>query len=241
MIFRYDQLRSFFDQINRKGQSRRFRDWQRDAVFLIRHDIDFDLQLAHKVAKIEFEKGIVATFFVLTSCQSYNPLCKASRLLLKEIVAMGHEIGLHFDPTLYTTNLSSHVAREAEILSDACGDSVRSVSLHNPSVHGQFPIFDGFINAYDPTLFSDDNYISDSCFNFRGKNPYEFLDRIENGMVQILLHPMHYSEHGWGYERILPSTFLQYISDVHVNFLINQTYCDQVGQDIITHLRAMLK
>lgn len=241
MLFQYRQLHNFFSEIKSKGQTQRFRDWKGDSVFLVRHDIDFDLQLAHNVAKIESEVGIVATFFILTSCQSYNPLSKRGRNILSDITAMGHEIGLHFDPTIYHDNLVVHVAKEAEILSSACGNEVRSISLHNPSIHGQFPLFEGFINAYDPKYFSDENYISDSCFSFRGKDPYAFLDRIQNQMVQILLHPMHFSELGWGYDEVLPNAFINFIKEVHESFSINETYRKQVGPDIIPHLRRCLQ
>ena len=40
-------------------------------------------------------------------------------------------------------------------------------------------------------------YLSDSRFDFRGKNPYEFIKNIDKvGFIQIFLHPLHYSENG---------------------------------------------
>lgn len=108
------------------------------------------------------------------------------------MIEMGHEIGLHFDPTLYTDNLESAVKKEADILSFAIQAKVRSISLHNKSVHGQYPMFKDFVNAYDPKLFSDKTYISDSRFDFRGKDPFEFINNIDSGTVQVLLHPLHY-------------------------------------------------
>lgn len=105
--------------------------------------------------------------------------------------------------------------------------------MHNPSVHGQYPIFDGCINAYDPKLFSDKNYISDSRFSFQGKNRFKFLENINNGMIQILLHPMHYSELGSGYDRILTDTFVRYMNNVHNTFKVNATYAEQVGDDFL--------
>ena len=187
MIFKYKELIEFYKQILNKGKTQLFKDWDGEKVFLIRHDIDFDIKLAHDMALIENELGIVSTFFFLTSCHSYNVLSKESRLLIRKINEMGHEIGLHFDPTLYKENLQTHVESEAKILSLASGVEIKSVSLHNPTLYGEYPLFKKYVNAYDPSMFSDYNYISDSNFNFKKKDPFEFIDRIEDTMIQILL------------------------------------------------------
>ncbi len=240
MIFQYDQLREFFGAINDLGTTQRFKDWQGANVFLMRHDVDFDIKLAHQLAEIEQDEGIVSTFFILTTCESYNVSCDRNRKLLREMVAMGHEIGLHFDPTLYGDALDPAVQKEADLLSFVADEKVNSISLHNPSIHGQFPLFDGFVNAYDKSMFSDDNYISDSCYMFRGKNPFEFIKRISNSMIQILLHPMHYSESGGGYDEVCVDTLLRYMQEVHSTFLINSTYKEQMGEDFITVLMNRL-
>ena len=234
MIFRYDQLREFFKALKDLGTTQRFRDWQGDNVFLMRHDVDFDIKLAHQLAVIEQEAGIVSTFFILTTCESYNVLCDRNRNLLRELVAMGHEIGLHFDPRLYRDELDPAVRREVELLSFAADQAVRSISLHNPSIHGQYPMFEGYINAYDTSMFSDDNYISDSLYLFRGKNPFEFIKNIDKHMIQILLHPMHYSASGGGYDEVIVDTFARYMQEIHTNFLVNSTYKEQVGEDFMT-------
>ena len=240
MIFQYDQLREFFRAINNLGTTQRFRDWQGANVFLIRHDVDFDIKLAHELAHIEQDEGIVSTFFILTTCESYNVSCDRNRKLLREMVAMGHEIGLHFDPTLYGDALDPAVQKEVDLLSFVVGQEVKSISLHNPSIHGLFPMFDGFVNAYDNSMFSDDNYISDSCYMFRGKHPFEFIKKIGNSMIQILLHPMHYSESGGGYDQVFVDTMSRYMQQVHSNFLVNPTYKEQVGEDFIAGLMKRL-
>ncbi len=240
MIFKYKELRKFYNEIKKRGKVELFKNWNEEKVFLIRHDVDFDIKLAHNMASIENELGIVSTYFILTTCHSYNVLSEQNRKMLSEMVDMGHEIGLHFDPTLYTKNLDSFVDKEAAILSLACGTEVKSISLHNPSIHGQYPLFNNYINAYDPAFFSDKNYISDSCFGFRGKNPFEFIDGIENSMIQVLLHPMHFSENGLGYDDIMVASFLSYMNEIHHAFLVNATYKKQVGNDFMKLLKSKL-
>src|SRR5690606_11748332 len=64
---------------------------------LLRHDIDFSLDYAHMMAAIEAENNIQATYFIMLRSPVYNALSRHSATLLREIVKMGHLIGLHFD------------------------------------------------------------------------------------------------------------------------------------------------
>lgn len=235
MIFKYSEFRTFLQRMRELGDSRTFSKWNgQEKVFLLRHDVDFDIELAYRQSVIEKEEGVTATYFILTTCPTYNVLFEKNRKLLQEMVANGFEIGLHFDPTLYPEgDLQEMAQKEADILSFAIGKQVTSVSLHNPSVHGKYPMFDGFVNAYDPDFFSDESYVSDSQMRFRGKNPFTFLERITDHQVQVLLHPMHYSEEGYGYRDIMVNTFSEYIQGVDQMFKINAKYAAEVPGDLI--------
>jgi hypothetical protein len=240
MIFQYNQFREFLRRIKGTGQTSLFREWTGEKVFLIRHDVDFDINLAHELAKVERDEQVSSTFFILTTCENYNVLSPRNQNLLREMDGMGHEIGLHFDPTLYSSEMEEALEKELDILSFAVGREIKSISLHNPSLHGQYPIFEKYINAYDARMFSDENYISDSRFLFRGKDPFEFIGRIDKGMVQILLHPLHFSEEGYGYDEIFAKAFISHMKRIHDDFLVNSTYRDHVGEDIIAVLKRSL-
>ena len=238
MIFSYPRLRQFLRRMKELGSTELFGDWKGDNVFLLRHDVDFDLRPARDLAEIEAEEGIRSTFFVLTSCRTYNVLHKDNRKLLHEITGLGHEVGLHFDPSIYgVADLQAAADKEAEVLSLAVGKEVRSISLHNPSVHGQNPLLKGYVNAYDPSLFNDQNYISDSCYSFRNKNPFQFINHVKTQMIQILLHPIHYSLDGGGYDKVLINSLERFISDVHGDFLVNSAYRKQIGGDLVATFR----
>lgn len=229
-IFKYNQLEKFYNKIKSLGDTVLFKDFKGEKSFLIRHDVDFDLQLALDLAIFENKLGIKSTYFILTTCESYNVLCEKNKKILQEIISLGHEIGLHFDPTLYESDLSKVVQKECSILTLATGIDVKSISLHNPSVHGQYPMFKGFVNAYDIKLFSDNNYISDSRFDFRGKEPFEFIENIENNMIQILLHPLHFSNEGWGYDDIVYLSFKRHIESILSNFMMNSTFKSHISK-----------
>lgn len=233
MIFKYCNYIDFLKRLKELAPVNLFRDLQKENVFLLRHDVDLDISLALIMAKFEKELNICATYFFLVTAPTYNILSEDNKRMLNEIKNMGHEIGLHFDPTLYETDLDAAVKKEADILSFIINEDIKSISLHNPSVHGQYPLFEGFVNAYDPALFSDDNYMSDSCFSFRGKDPFEFIEKVENNMIQICLHPELYSKTGYNYKVLICNHFLRYINETHNRLLINKTYNKQVGLAIM--------
>jgi peptidoglycan/xylan/chitin deacetylase (PgdA/CDA1 family) len=203
----------------------------------MRHDVDFDVSLAHRLASIEARNDVRSTYFFLTTSATYNLLATQNRQLVAEMAGMGFEIGLHFDPTVYGSVprnvLQRRVEVEADLLSEIAGREVRSVSLHNPSVHGEFPIFRGFTNAYDPEIFDDSCYISDSQMDFRNKDLRTFVERVSERTVQILTHPMHYSEDGSGYLGIVHRHVDRYLDMVHGFFSVNATYRREVGSSLV--------
>lgn len=212
-----------------------FVEWDHSSnAIILRHDVDFDIEAAYQLALIEAECDIRSTFFFLTTCHTYNPLSSTNQKKLREMQKMGFEIGLHFDPTVYGDvsgrKLKEFVDKEADILTSITSAPVNSISLHNPSVHGQYPLFEGYCNAYDPKFFSDKSYLSDSRMDFRGKNPYEFVERVKEHPIQILLHPLHYSEHSSSYPEIFCEHIKNYANDIHNEFTINSTYSNQISQ-----------
>lgn len=77
-----------------------------DYPAIIRHDVDMDLQEAVKLAGIEKNEGIRSTYFVMLSSEYYNLLTGRNLKSAREILRLGHEIGLHFDITAYDAELS---------------------------------------------------------------------------------------------------------------------------------------
>ncbi|MBI5000812.1 MAG: hypothetical protein HZB92_04705 [Euryarchaeota archaeon] len=176
---------------------------------LLRQDVDLDLYPSDKFTKIQKKLGIRSTFFVLTTSHTYNPQSARLRRMLREMSGDGFEIGLHFDPSIYgnvsKARLDQAVRDECAILERVIGAPITSIALHNPSVHGDYPMFDGYLNAYAKEIFSDERYLSDSMridpflHPYRGKEPYEFIKGIKKFPVQISLHPEQFLEGGGDY------------------------------------------
>lgn len=174
----------------------------RGKIAILRHDVDLDICPAFTVADLEESIGIRSTFFVRVDGPTYNLFNPKIRQNLVRLADRGFEIGLHFDPTQANTEkkqqtmaLDAKFKVDLRLLETALSRRVSSFSLHNPVQHGFVLPETKLINAYDPEIFSDERYISDSLFVdpsfhlFRGKNPYEFVANAKKYPLQIVFHP----------------------------------------------------
>ena len=63
----------------------------KEKVVILRHDVDREPGNALKMARLEGEMGIKATYFFRTIPHTFKPE------IIKEIAEMGHEIGYHYE------------------------------------------------------------------------------------------------------------------------------------------------
>lgn len=209
--FTYESLSFFLCHLREISLIYRFCDHPpiQSGGFLMRHDIDLDLESADRLAEVEKSNEVRSTFFIMTTNEFYNPAAQHERRLLCKLVEEGFEIGLHFDPMVYgdssASELQAAVDHEAGLLSRITGVPVQSVSLHNPGLSGVYTLFDGFLNAYDPAYFSQQKYISDSYMqvSFARNDLYQFVERGRERLCQILLHPCHFHDCEIGFTQIL--------------------------------------
>lgn len=133
-----------------------------DHICLWRHDVDCSMHRALRIAKIENEEGIAATYFLWLHSMFYNLLEREVANLVLNILKNSHEIGLHFDPGFYSSvspqsgELEHFLEFEKQIIERIFGVSVRAFSLHNPEVGGRLNLaqdeINGMINTYGPTI-----------------------------------------------------------------------------------------
>lgn len=231
MIFKYSELKQFLTFINKHYCVTSLGKWDGRNAIILRHDVDLDVQAAHRLSCLEQECGVDSTYFFMVSGFTYNVLSASNRKIIKHISQAGFEIGLHFDPTVYENQniaqLQSNVEREALILENIIEKKVKSISLHNPTTTGKFPLFKNFHNAYDKSIFSADCYISDSRMIFL-HDIYEFINKARTTTIQILLHPLHYTENGDSYPAIFRCFIKSHMKQIDYIFSVNRTYRDQL-------------
>jgi peptidoglycan/xylan/chitin deacetylase (PgdA/CDA1 family) len=169
-----------------------------EKSIILRHDVDFSPSKALEVAEIEYALDVKSTYFVLLSTEFYNVFSKETSEILKRILGMGYEVGLHFDELRYESasldEIKKRIYQEAEILGKALDTRIKTVSMHRPS---KFTLessmeLDGLLNSYSNKYFRDMKYISDSRM-YRREDPHETICSKLHKRIHILTHPFWYN------------------------------------------------
>lgn len=176
-----------------------------DKFVLWRHDCDFSLNRAFSLASVESEQGVCATYFLNPHCEFYNLYEKNQHHLVQKIIALGHDIGLHFDAAFYEINnehmLSDKVREEAAMLEQLFGVKPSAFSFHNPvtsQMNCEAEYYGGVLNCYSHRFKTEVPYCSDSNGYWRFRRLWDVLSDGKDPCLQVLTHP------GWWQE--IPSS-----------------------------------
>lgn len=169
-------------------------DREQPHVFL-RHDVDLCPDRALQIARREALLGVRATYYFLVSTSLYSIASAENRRILQEIVALGHEVGLHFDAEQYADNagvLDEFAQRECEILELCSGQPVQSISFHRPAPQylNRPETIAGRRHCYEPAFFTEIGYISDSNGGWHHGHPLDHPTVAERRAIQLLTHPI---------------------------------------------------
>ena len=235
-IFSTAELERFFAHLAGTYACGTLADRPTSSGVILRRDVDLEVNAAHRMSVLEEKHGLRASYLIMTTNHAYNPASPQNRALLRDMASRGFDIGLHFDPFVYgdvsDVKLQRHAEDEASFLSEACGAPVRSVSIHNPSFHGQYPMLNGFVNAYSPELFEPNRYWSDSLMRPR-KDLWAFIAGASAQVLQVLMHPFHYSATGAGYRDLFVGNVREYAAALDSQFRpVNAHYRDAFPEPI---------
>jgi len=137
---------------------------------------------------------VSATYFVRVHSEYYNPLQPPERRILREIVELGHEIGLHYEPRFYSDeglDLLDAIDADRALLAGIPGvGPVSALSAHQPllsppdfaTIAGR-----GLTEVYIHPEFRAMRYYSDSGMNWREKTLAEAVET--ESRCQFLIHP----------------------------------------------------
>lgn len=171
-------------------------------VIFMRHDVDVQVDVALKMARIESEIGVKSTFFIRL-CGQYNPWNIITFRKLKEIQELGHEIGLHFEPDFSIMNnrdFISDLKFSVKMLESLFSCKVSSICPHEPVRTGNLKMDKKILkeigvkyHAYQDLFLKNLKYISDSSCRWREGCMHIFIEN-ETPKLCILTHPL------WWYE-----------------------------------------
>lgn len=194
---------------------------------LWRHDCDYSLNRSFALAKLEASEGVRSTYFLNPHCEYYNLFEKSQCDLVREIIEMGHEIGLHFDASFYgpldETRLIKAVGDEADLLERLFGIRPGSFSFHNPgpeTLAWEADQYAGLVNCYSKRLKNEVGYCSDSNGYWRFRRLEDVLSVASDSCLQVLTHP------GWWQPNAMPPR-MRILRSVHGRALANIKQYDE--------------
>lgn len=166
---------------------------------ILRHDIDMSPRQALALAEIEASLGIRATYTILLTGEFYSPFERKTRDMLRHIVDLGHDLGLHFDAAWHgiatEEKLNDAITWELEVLNNLLSlddkHRVRMFSFHNTTsftMACKASHYAGLRNAYAEVLQTKVGYTSDSN-GYWIHRTWDQLLREGHDRIQVLTHP----------------------------------------------------
>lgn len=206
VAFTRDWYRGFLERLSDSYRVQPFGTPVPPGTALLRHDVDLSVAAAVEMARVEAEMGLSATYFLLAGSPLYNLLDRGTRERVREIEALGHDVGLHFSTHTYwpagrrpsDRALAARVRAEQEVLDAVARDPVDAVSFHVPPEWLLGEAVEGVASAYAPAVFSEIGYVADSGQRWRERSPLggELPDRL-----QVLVHPGLWGEEDATFEQ----------------------------------------
>ena len=217
--FTYRELARFFERLGDRDvvPLREFAQGAGDLA--LRHDVDSRLDSALAFARLEYERGLRATYFVLhTAAYWREPGLLDS---LRRLQELGHEVGFHNDlvtlERVHGVDIRAYAERELARLRDAGIDVVGAAAHGSPWCHRL-----GFHNNYaftgweepvpgfpatevrqklDPRALGleyeayhvpHDVYFSDAAFEGGRRRHPSDLELVPGRRTIVLIHPEHW-------------------------------------------------
>ena len=214
-----------------------------DSFCVLRHDIEFSIDRALEMARIEHEDlNVHSTYTVQLRNNTYNALSQKNIESIQEIESMGHYIGLHQNPPMMEDDeLIDYIMKDIETLEHYYGFEVDRFAFHrcgsNPGILEKYVEVPGKINCYAEDFFhyfSGDrpeelrvHYLADSNHQWKYGNPFEIDYWDLPQKMQLLTHPYSWSEDGY---------------DNNSNFIkVIRERSDELRKDMATETRSFPK
>lgn len=166
---------------------------------LWRHDVDASVHRAARLAAIEAEEGVRATYFLSFHSAFYSLLEQRVLDAARAVLAAGHWLGLHFDSSFPGNgDASDRIARESAQLADLLERPVVAFSFHNPGlINDDLALEDdavaGLVNVYSRSIRERYRYVSDSNGYWRHERLFDVLEEAPP-RLHVLTHPEWWQE-----------------------------------------------
>jgi hypothetical protein len=213
-MFSYNEFRNIINLIKVYLSIKDFSDvseWTK-SYCVIRHDIEFSVDRALKMARIEADDlGIVSTYTVQLRNNTYKALSEKNIKAVQEIRKMGHKIGLHQNPPcLGASEIKENILKDIEVLEHYYGFKIDRFAFHRPNVNPQllswYVKIEDLINCNGELFFQyvegplpedlNVTYLSDSNHQWKFGHPLKLnFNKVKK--LHLCMHPFSWSEYGY--------------------------------------------
>lgn len=168
---------------------------------LWRHDVEFEPDIALKMAEIEHSLDVKATYFFQIHSPYYNLFDSHYTEVFNKIKNLGHWVGLHFDSHYYGINdekqLNKYIKLDKNYFENVLKVKIETYSFHNTTPFTQSCLeykYGDLINVYSSHFKKNFKYCGDSLGYWR----FDILDEVlvdpKVQHLQVLTHDANWSE-----------------------------------------------
>lgn len=173
-----------------------------DGTLLLRHDIDFSVHRALRLATLENERDICSTYFINPHSRFYNILESDIHTRISKIAGLQHRFGLHFDPSFYfeinKQPTSGDICRERRFIEKTFDICVDAISIHMPSIVNfcnDNILIEGLVNVNSKFIRDSYTYFSDSFCTWKPLSLYKELSKPSAKSLHVLIHPEYWTQY----------------------------------------------
>lgn len=172
-----------------------------DSFVIWRHDVEYSVPEMTVLAEIDAEEGVRSTLFVQLHSELYNFWEAGTVKRIRQWVAWGHALGLHFEPGYYgpagLAEIERLVLSEKDLLEQIYETPIRCFAYHNPNPESLAyrENYGGLVNAYNDDFFGGEVvYVSDSNGRWRERTIRDVLQDPGTVKAQVNTHDTWWTE-----------------------------------------------
>ena len=165
-----------------------------------RHDVEFEPDIALKMAEIEAVAGVKTSYFFQLHSSFYNLFDPHYTHLFHQIRNLGHLVGLHFDCQYWKISdekqLDDYIMLDRLYMERTLGVMIDTFSFHNTTPFTQSCLeyrYGGLINVYSSYFKERYNYCSDSLGYWRFDRLEDVLNDDSISHLQVLTHDANWA------------------------------------------------
>ncbi len=172
---------------------------RKDVIW--RHDVEFEPDLALRMAEVESKAGVKSTYFFQLHSPYYNLFDEYYSKVYHKIKDLGHHCGLHFDCRYWgikdENELDDYITFDRQVLEKNLGVKIDTFSFHNTTSFTQSCLeyrYGGLINVYSSYFKEYYCYCGDSLGYWRFDRLEDVLNDDTIQHLQVLTHDGNWNE-----------------------------------------------